>query len=117
MAPEPRPLSGVAGNAQATIGVVDPRLGSILKLLFETPHFKITVVYDAPGVEICGALKNIVALGAGFVDGLGCGGNTKAAIIRIGLSEMMRFAQRCFPAIQARARCPCLVRSNWRLHI
>ena len=52
--------------------------------LFQTPNFRISVTQDASTVEICGALKNIVACGAGFADGLGLGDNTKAAIIRLG---------------------------------
>jgi hypothetical protein len=50
-------------------------------------------------VEICGALKNVVALGAGFTDGMGLGDNSKAAIIRIGLMEMKKFIQSRYPTV------------------
>jgi len=53
----------------------------------------VTVVEDAYTVEICGALKNIVACAAGICQGLGQGDNTKAAVIRLGLKEMIRFCR------------------------
>ena len=62
--------------------------GALLKTLFESPNFRVTVVGDSDTVEMCGALKNIVAVGAGFIDGMKCGDNTKSAVIRIGLMEM-----------------------------
>ena len=55
--------------------------------------FRVNVVEDASTVEMCGALKNIVACAAGFVQGLKLGDNTKSAVIRIGLMEMMKYAK------------------------
>ncbi len=75
--------------AEATIGGTSSH-AQTLQLLFQTCYFRINTVGNASAVELCGALKNIVALGAGFCDGLGFGNNTKAAIIRIGLIEMAR---------------------------
>ena len=82
--------------AEATIGCQCEENGAVLKELFHTQFFKISVVKDINTVELCGALKNVVAVGAGIVDALGYGNNTKAAIIRIGLKEMIQFAQRFY---------------------
>lgn len=78
---------------ETTIGSKVMQNGLLFKELLQTPNFRITVVDDADTVELCGALKNIVAVGAGFCDGLRCGDNTKAAVIRLGLMEMIAFAK------------------------
>ncbi|XP_057411382.1 glycerol-3-phosphate dehydrogenase 1-like protein isoform X2 [Balaenoptera acutorostrata] len=78
---------------ETTIGSKVMENGLLFKELLQTPNFRITVVDDADTVEVCGALKNIVAVGAGFCDGLRCGDNTKAAVIRLGLMEMIAFAR------------------------
>ena len=59
--------------------------GSILRVYTNT---------DVKGVEVCGALKNIVAIAAGLSDGLGYGDNAKAAIITRGMAEIMRLGSR-----------------------
>ncbi|KAJ7424987.1 Glycerol-3-phosphate dehydrogenase [NAD(+)], cytoplasmic [Pitangus sulphuratus] len=78
---------------ETTIGCKNETQGEIFKELMQTPNFRITVVPDSDTVELCGALKNIVAVGAGFCDGLSFGDNTKAAVIRLGLMEMVAFAK------------------------
>lgn len=82
---------------ESTIGCRDPEQGRILKDLFHTDNFLITVVTDATGVEVYGALKNIVACAAGFSEGLGFGDNTKAAVMRLGAKEMIRFCKMFYP--------------------
>ena len=67
-----------------------------MKTLFHRPYFHVRVVSDVAGVSLGGALKNIVALAAGWVDGLGWGDNAKAAIMRVGLLEMVDFGKRFF---------------------
>ncbi|KAK8088195.1 hypothetical protein PG997_003156 [Apiospora hydei] len=64
--------------------------------LFERPYFLVSMVSDVAGVSLGGALKNIVALGAGFVVGLGLGDNAKSEIVRRGLLEMIKFGKEFF---------------------
>jgi glycerol-3-phosphate dehydrogenase (NAD+) len=85
---------------EASIGTQNKVTGEIMKQLFHYNTFRIQVVYDPVGVELCGALKNVVAIGAGFCDGLGFGGNTKAAIIRLGLREMLKFSTKFYSGVK-----------------
>src|SRR4029450_14027978 len=61
---------------------VDERLGR--------REFRLYVNRDILGVELCGALKNVLAIAAGAADGLGFGDNGKAGLMTRGLAEMMR---------------------------
>ena len=58
--------------------------------VFMSPEFRVYVSPDIQGIEIGGALKNVVALAAGIADGLGYGDNTKAALITRGIYEIAR---------------------------
>ncbi|KAF5307309.1 hypothetical protein FQR65_LT07025 [Abscondita terminalis] len=82
---------------ETTIGCRNAKLAPLLRDLIQTEYFRVVVVDDENAVEVCGALKNIVACGAGFVDGLGLGDNTKAAVIRLGLMEMIKFVDVFYP--------------------
>lgn len=58
--------------------------------LFQTDYFRVYTSHDVIGVELGGALKNVMALAAGMATGLGFGHNTRAALITRGLAEMSR---------------------------
>ncbi|KAI9663564.1 MAG: glycerol-3-phosphate dehydrogenase [Alyxoria varia] len=75
-----------------------PLTHTSIRALFHRPtYFHVRLVSDVAGVSLGGALKNIVALGAGFVDGVGWGDNAKAAIMRIGILEQVKFGEMFFP--------------------
>lgn len=62
---------------ESTVGYANSWNGAVWRRLFDCDSFRVNSINDVAGVELCGALKNVVALGAGFCDGLGLGGNTK----------------------------------------
>merc|ERR1711937_605655 len=82
---------------EATIGASDKQTGELFHKLFDMKTFSVNTVDEVASVELCGALKNVVALAAGFTDGIGMGGNTKAAVVRIGLKEMQSFITHFYP--------------------
>ncbi|MCX5891570.1 MAG: NAD(P)-dependent glycerol-3-phosphate dehydrogenase, partial [Deltaproteobacteria bacterium] len=65
-----------------------------LQRLFSTPHFRVYTGRDVTGVELGGALKNIFAIAAGILGGMGLGDNPRAALITRGLAEMTRIGVR-----------------------
>jgi glycerol-3-phosphate dehydrogenase (NAD(P)+) len=78
-----------------TIASQDPNLLRIIQHEFSDPSFRVYTNSDVIGVELGGALKNIVAIAAGICDGLGFGHNSVAALITRGLAEMTRLVVAC----------------------
>jgi glycerol-3-phosphate dehydrogenase (NAD(P)+) len=69
----------------------DMNLARRLQDIFSSDYFRVYTNSDIVGVEVGGACKNIIAIAAGVLDGLGLGDNTKASLITRGLAEMARF--------------------------
>jgi glycerol-3-phosphate dehydrogenase (NAD(P)+) len=76
--------------AVSVVASEDAELAADFGALLGSERFRVYTNPDLVGVELCGALKNVVALAAGFVDGLGFGDSAKAGIITRGLAEMTR---------------------------
>lgn len=72
------------------LGCRDERLGARLREVFATPWFRSYSSTDVPGVELGGAIKNVIAIAAGLSDGLGFGLNARAALVTRGLAETSR---------------------------
>lgn len=68
----------------------DPELAEQLALDFHNERFRVYISSDVIGLQIGGAVKNVVAIGAGIADGLGFGSNARTALITRGLVEMKR---------------------------
>jgi glycerol-3-phosphate dehydrogenase (NAD(P)+) len=85
-----------AGLPTATvIASEDEELAERLQHAINSLVFRVYVNPDVVGVELCAAAKNVIALAAGGVDGLGLGDNGKAALITRGLVEMARLGEAC----------------------
>jgi glycerol-3-phosphate dehydrogenase (NAD(P)+) len=82
----------VARNVPSVVTVAAKELACAQRVqrVFATPYFRVYTHNDIIGVELGGAVKNVIAIAAGMVDGLGLGLNTRAALITRGLAEIMR---------------------------
>jgi glycerol-3-phosphate dehydrogenase (NAD(P)+) len=80
--------------APTVIASIDADTARHFQSVVGTPMFRVYTNEDVVGVELCGALKNIVALGAGAIDGMGYGENAKAGFLTRGLAEIARYGFR-----------------------
>jgi len=76
--------------ATVTAAAEDPALAECVQVLFARPYFRVYTNTDLLGVELAGATKNVIAIAAGILDGLGFGCNAKAALLTRGLVEITR---------------------------
>eukprot|EP00761_Pharyngomonas_kirbyi_P012623 gb/GECH01012650.1/.p1 GENE.gb/GECH01012650.1/~~gb/GECH01012650.1/.p1 ORF type:complete len:358 (+),score=101.67 gb/GECH01012650.1/:1-1074(+) len=82
---------------EATLGYYNLESAQPFYHLFNTRNFKVSLSDDPVTVELCGTLKNIVAIAVGLVDGLEMGLNTKSSVMRIGLREMQNLMRKWNP--------------------
>jgi glycerol-3-phosphate dehydrogenase (NAD(P)+) len=76
--------------AAAVVASADPATAAALQTILNGPTFRVYTNPDVIGVELCGALKNVVALATGIGDGLGGGDNARAALMTRSLAEISR---------------------------
>ena len=82
----------VQGIPTAAVGASkDPAVADRIRGNLNSPSFRVYASDDVIGVEIAGALKNVLAIGGGISDGLGFGDNTKGALLARGLKEMITY--------------------------
>jgi glycerol-3-phosphate dehydrogenase (NAD(P)+) len=82
-----------AGQPTAlVVAAADPAAAADIQLTFSGPSFRLYTNTDVAGVELGASLKNVIAIAAGIVSGLGLGHNTLAALITRGLAEISRLA-------------------------
>jgi glycerol-3-phosphate dehydrogenase (NAD(P)+) len=85
-----------AGSPTAIVAAASSiRIAQMIQREFSSPALRIYTNDDVPGVELGGALKNVIALAAGVVKGLNLGHNSAAALITRGIAEMTRLAVAC----------------------
>jgi glycerol-3-phosphate dehydrogenase (NAD(P)+) len=77
-----------------TVASADPGIAAFLQEVFSTPFFRVYTNTDVMGVELGGAVKNVIAISSGIVDGLQLGLNSRAALITRGLTEIRRLGIR-----------------------
>ena len=87
----------VARGAPTAVAVASraPGIAAQIQGLFHRPTFRVYSSSDVIGVELGGALKNVIAIAAGACDGFGFGDNSKAALVTRGLAEMTRIGVAC----------------------
>jgi glycerol-3-phosphate dehydrogenase (NAD(P)+) len=81
--------------ATACAASADERLAKNVQRTFNTSWFRVYTNTDILGVELAGAMKNIIAIAAGIIDGTGAGDNAKAALLSRGLAEITRLGIAC----------------------
>jgi len=78
--------------AATVLAARDGAVVATVQQIMDSPTFRVEISDDLAGVELAGALKNIIALGAGMLDALGYGDNAKAAFVTRGFAEITRLA-------------------------